>query len=172
MGADHARILSRDIAGVELAAVYDADGARARAVAEETGAKEVAASPEALIRSSGVDAVLIASPDATHAPLSRLCLEAGKPALCEKPLAILGRLPRLIAEEARLGKRLIQLGFMRRYDPSYVDDARRTASGELGRALMMHFAHRNVSTPAWFTSDMAITNSAPHEFDVAACARR
>jgi len=32
---------------------------------------------------------------------------------------------------------------------------------------MMHNFHRNVETPASFTADMAITNSAPHEFDVA-----
>jgi myo-inositol 2-dehydrogenase/D-chiro-inositol 1-dehydrogenase len=137
-------------------------------VADETGAKEVAASPEALIRSSGVDAVLIASPDATHAPLSRVCLEARKPALCEKPLATTSAdCLDLVAEEARLGKRLIQVGFMRRYDPSYAAMRAARASGELGRALMLHCAHRNVSAPAWFTSDMAIANSAPHEFDIA-----
>ena len=39
--------------------------------------------------------------------------------------------------------------------------------GDLGRALMMHNFHRNVATPAAdFTGAMAITNSAPHEFDV------
>ena len=137
-------------------------------MADETGAKEVAASPEALIRSSGVDAVLIASPDATHAPLSRVCLEARKPALCEKPLATTSAdCLALVAEEARLGKRLIQVGFMRRYDPSYAAMRAARASGELGGALMLHCAHRNVSAPDWFTSDMAIANSAPHEFDIA-----
>ena len=41
-------------------------------------------------------------------------------------------------------------------------------NGSLGRPLMMHNFHRNVETPAAdFTADMAITNSAPHEFDVA-----
>jgi len=32
---------------------------------------------------------------------------------------------------------------------------------------MMHNFHRNVEAPSWFTADMAITNSAPHEFDAA-----
>ena len=39
--------------------------------------------------------------------------------------------------------------------------------GALGRALMMHNFHRNVAAPDWFTGQMAISNSAPHEFDIA-----
>ena len=57
---------------------------------------------------------------------------------------------------------------MRRFDQSYVDMKAALDQGRLGRALMMHNFHRNVETPAAdFTGAMAITNSAPHEFDVA-----
>jgi myo-inositol 2-dehydrogenase/D-chiro-inositol 1-dehydrogenase len=56
---------------------------------------------------------------------------------------------------------------MRRYDQSYIEMRDALASGLLGRALIMHNFHRNVETPAAdFTGAMAITNSAPHEFDV------
>ena len=66
------------------------------------------------------------------------------------------------------GRRLIQLGFMRRFDQSYAEMHAARKDGLVGRALMMHNFHRNVATPAAdFTADMAITNSAPHEFDVA-----
>ena len=59
------------------------------------------------------------------------------------------------------------LGFMRRYDQSYVEMSAALKEGVLGRALMMHNFHRNVETPAAdFTGAMSITNSAPHEFDV------
>jgi myo-inositol 2-dehydrogenase/D-chiro-inositol 1-dehydrogenase len=70
------------------------------------------------------------------------------------------------AEEAA-GSRHVMLGFMRRYDQSYVEMSAALKEGVLGRALMMHNFHRNVETPAAdFTGAMAITNSAPHEFDV------
>ncbi|MDE0345549.1 MAG: Gfo/Idh/MocA family oxidoreductase, partial [Boseongicola sp.] len=62
----------------------------------------------------------------------------------------------------------VMLGFMRRYDQSYAEMRQALASGTLGRPLMMHNFHRNIETPAAdFTAAMAITNSAPHEFDVA-----
>src|ERR1700712_5592899 len=84
MGAEHARLLASETPGAHLAAVCDANAERARAAA--SGAA-VFADPAALIASPAVEAVVIASPDATHAELALACLKAGKPALCEKPLA-------------------------------------------------------------------------------------
>ena len=167
MGSDHARIFASNVPGAEIASIYDFDAGRAKTIADEVGAKHVAANPEALIADKGVDAVLIASPDATHAPLTMLCLAARKPVLCEKPLAPSSReCLEVITAEDKLGKRLSQVGFMRRYDPSYVAMKATWKSGSLGAPLMFHCVHRNVSAPHFFTSDMAIANSAPHEFDV------
>jgi myo-inositol 2-dehydrogenase / D-chiro-inositol 1-dehydrogenase len=87
MGADHARVLALHVPGAVLQALYDADPARAKTVADETGARSVAANPLALIRDPNIDAVLVASPDATHKELTLACIEARKPVLCEKPLA-------------------------------------------------------------------------------------
>jgi myo-inositol 2-dehydrogenase / D-chiro-inositol 1-dehydrogenase len=115
-----------------------------------------------------VDAVIVASPDFTHAPLSMACIKAGKKVLCEKPLSqSSSECLKVMEAEQAVGRRFIQLGFMRRYDQSYVEIKRALDEGKLGRALMMHNFHRNVATPAAdFTGAMAITNSAPHEFDV------
>jgi len=168
MGADHARIFAREVRGAEIAAIYDADAKRAAAVASETGARDLAASPESLIADRNVDAVVIASPDSTHAPFALAALAARKPVLCEKPLAASSREAlEVVAAESRLGKRLAQVGFMRRYDPPYVAMKAKWKTGALGRPLMFHCVHRNASAPAFFTADMAIANSAPHEFDVA-----
>ena len=69
MGADHARVLASHVPGAVLQALYDADPARAKAVADEAGAQSMAADPLALIRDPNIDAVLVASPDATHKEL-------------------------------------------------------------------------------------------------------
>jgi myo-inositol 2-dehydrogenase/D-chiro-inositol 1-dehydrogenase len=167
MGADHARILS-ETRGVTLEVLCDADAARARAVAEETGARNVTTNSAAVIGDPAVDAVLVASPDATHKELTLACLAAGKPVLCEKPLApTSAECLEVVEMETRLGARLVHVGYMRRFDPSYVEMKAKLLAGGLGKALMLHCVHRNVSAPDWFDSRMAISNSAVHEFDIA-----
>lgn len=168
MGADHAKIVAEDMPGTTLQVVCDMDAARAKAVADACGAQDVASAPEAVIARDDVDAVIVASPDFTHAPLSLACIAAGKPVLCEKPLSqTSAECVQVMQAEQTARRRFVQLGFMRRYDQSYMEMRRALTEGRIGRALMMHNFHRNVATPAPdFTGAMAITNSAPHEFDV------
>ena len=168
MGADHARIIAGDLPGAALQVVCDADANRAHAIADRHGAADAATDPMAVIARADVDAVLIASPDETHAPLSIAAIAAGKPTLCEKPLAPdPASCLEVIAAETNAGRRLLQVGFMRRFDPSYTDMKAALTDGRIGRPIMMHNFHRNVVAPDNFTGPMAITSSAPHEFDVA-----
>lgn len=168
MGTDHARIIAHDLPKATLQVVCDASAERARQVADECAAQDMSTDPFATIARTDVDAVVIASPDNTHAALSLAALQLGKPILCEKPLAPSSvECLQLIAAEVKAGRQFIQLGFMRRFDPSYGELKAALTTGLLGQALMMHNFHRNVSAPANFTGQMAITNSAPHEFDVA-----
>ncbi|MDP9812917.1 myo-inositol 2-dehydrogenase/D-chiro-inositol 1-dehydrogenase [Rhizobium tibeticum] len=168
MGADHAKIVAEEMPGASLQVVCDMDEVRARKVADVHGAADVATNPEAVIARADVDAVIVASPDFTHAPLSLACINAGKKVLCEKPLSpSSAECLSVMQAEQEVGQKFVQLGFMRRYDQSYVEMKQAVENGTLGRALMMHNFHRNVETPASdFTGAMAITNSAPHEFDV------
>jgi myo-inositol 2-dehydrogenase/D-chiro-inositol 1-dehydrogenase len=168
MGADHAKIIAKDLPGAQLQIVCDMDVTRAQGLSDRYGAVDVAIDPDSVIARDDVDAVILASPDFTHAPLSLACIKAGKRVLCEKPLS---QLPEeclaVMAAEQGTGAKHIMLGFMRRYDRSYIEMKQALDGGTLGRALMMHNFHRNVETPAAdFTGAMAITNSAPHEFDV------
>ena len=164
MGSAHVATL-RAIDGATVVAVSDADLGRAKAVADdETHVAETAAD---LITASDVDAVLIAAPDEAHEPLVLACLDAGKPVLCEKPLAatVYG-CRRIVEREVALGRRLVQVGYMRRFDPAYVDLRRTLRNGGVGAPLMLHCAHRNAVAMPWFTPEMPILNSAVHEFDV------
>jgi myo-inositol 2-dehydrogenase/D-chiro-inositol 1-dehydrogenase len=167
MGADHARILVGDVAGAELVAVYDADAARAGAVAAGTKAVRTYHSARELIADRDVHAVIIASPDATHAELSIACIEASKPALCEKPLAsTLEECRSVMTAEMKSGRRLIQVGFMRRFDPGYRAMKETIEQEHFGRPVFLHCVHRNAVAPSYITSDLVIANSAVHEFDI------
>ncbi|KEI43581.1 Gfo/Idh/MocA family protein [Saccharopolyspora rectivirgula] len=165
MGADHAVRVHERTSGARLVAVADPDLERAQQVADGTGAR-AAQDPYDVITASDVDALVIASPGAVHEPLLLAAIERGVPVLCEKPLTpdAQSSLRVLEAEEKR-GQRLIQVGFMRRFDAEYVELKRLLGSGELGRALLLHCAHRNPFSPPGFTSQMMVYDSVVHEFD-------
>ncbi|MGH1562648.1 Gfo/Idh/MocA family oxidoreductase [Mumia sp. DW29H23] len=168
MGADHVRTLTTAVPGATVTRVYDRDTERAKQVAEQAGG-EVAPSAEDLIGSDEVDAVVIASPDVTHADLAVACIEAGKPALCEKPLAVTAQdALRVVEAEVAAGRRLVQVGFMRRYDPGYVRLKETLASGVLGEARVVHNVHRNASSTTSATGPGIVTGSMIHELDTVA----
>lgn len=164
MGSEHARLFREEVRGAELVAVADQDLDAARKAAGEAMA---CVSGAELIASDTVDAVIVASPDQTHFDLVDACLKADKPVLCEKPLAMTAdECFEIVAREAALGKRLIDVGFMRRFDPAYRALKERLDSGALGLPRLVHNQHRNKSAPEWFTANMALTNSAVHEIDI------
>jgi myo-inositol 2-dehydrogenase/D-chiro-inositol 1-dehydrogenase len=166
IGTDHARRLSAQISGARVGAVFDVDAARARAVAEEVGATAFDRAPD-LIDDASVDAVIIASPGDTHAALVLACLAADKPVLCEKPLATTSCAAlKVLGAEVAHGRRLIQVGFMRRYDPGYRVVKAAIDDGTVGEPLLLHCVHRNATVPDTFTSDMSLTDSVVHEIDV------
>jgi myo-inositol 2-dehydrogenase / D-chiro-inositol 1-dehydrogenase len=164
MGTDHVRTLTAAVDGAHVAAVADADPARASAAAELGGGRAIT-DPHELIGDPQVDRVIVASFDATHEEFVLACIAAGKPVLCEKPLATTAEASlRVINAEAATGRRLVTLGFMRRFDPGY--EAVKGRLDEIGDVLLVHCAHRNAQAPAIYTSEMLITSSCVHEIDI------
>lgn len=168
IGQDHIRRLTHVLSGSRVVAVSDVDGARARNVAG--GLPEpvtVHATGRELVDAPDVDAVLVASWGGSHEEYVVAAIGAGKPVFCEKPLAdTVEAGGRILDAEVAAGRRLVQVGFMRRYDPAYRAMKAVVDSGDLGAPLIMHCAHRNPSVPAHYTRDMAIADSAVHEVDV------
>ncbi|WEO99546.1 Gfo/Idh/MocA family oxidoreductase [Streptomyces sp. FXJ1.172] len=123
MGAHHVGTLHRSVSGAQVVSVADVDEERATAVAEAVGARP-ADDGCALIADPDVDAGVIASHDTTHADLAVAAVRAGKPVMCEKPLAPTAQeCRRVVREERRTGSALISLGFMRRFDPRTLDSS-------------------------------------------------
>lgn len=168
MGARHVFNLYRFVSGADAAAVYDIDHARARQVAAECGGAKVFENPQALIEDENVDAVLIASPDETHAEFTLTCLAVGKPVLCEKPLATtVQEAESVLRAEVALGRQLVSVGFMRRFDPQHLAVKNIADSGEIGQPLLFKGVHRNASVPFGTTGATVLINSAGHDLDSA-----
>lgn len=165
MGSAHARLFSQNIRDAALVAVADQNIDAANAAAGPQGRSYQSGFD--LIADPAVEAVLIASPDQTHFDLVTACLDAGKPVLCEKPLAMTAdEALELATREAAMGQTLIHVGFMRRFDPAYRALKDQLLSGAIGQPRIVHNIHRNTAAPDWFTAHMALTNSAVHEFDI------
>jgi myo-inositol 2-dehydrogenase/D-chiro-inositol 1-dehydrogenase len=85
---------------------------------------------------------------------------------CEKPLATTaGDCKKIVDAEMNKGKKLVQVGFMRRYDKGYLQVKEILDSGKIGKPLMLHCTHRNAVVGDGYTTDMAVTDTAIHEID-------
>jgi myo-inositol 2-dehydrogenase / D-chiro-inositol 1-dehydrogenase len=165
MGAFHVDALSKRVRGARVTVINDFLDDKAAEVAEQVGAR-VEADPIVAINDPGVDAVLIASPGDAHAEQLNACLDRGIPVLCEKPLTTDISSAYAIAQtEKALGKQLIQVGFMRRFDPEYAALQKLVADGGLGKPLMVHCVHRNPAVGDHFNSEFMIRDSVVHEVD-------
>lgn len=161
MGTRHAHNLHHHVGEADVAGVVDADEARAVEVASRYGAQPYGDTAELI---DAVDAVVVASPDPTHADLALACVEAGKPTLCEKPLATTVEGGRTVVDaEVAGGRRLIQVGFMREYDPAHLAVKEAVDGGLIGSARLLSGWHRNLSTGTARTIEDAIFNSAVHD---------
>ena len=166
IGTAHAHNLTRAVSGSTVSAVFDADGDRAATLAGEVGA-DVVPSALAVFEHDAVDAVLVASPDAFHAEQVLVGLPTGKPILCEKPLAVdEGDAGTILDAEVAAGHRLVQVGFMRRFDPGYIQLKAELGADGIGEPLLVHNIHRNTRAPYGLASEQTLTNMAIHEFDI------
>jgi myo-inositol 2-dehydrogenase/D-chiro-inositol 1-dehydrogenase len=165
IGAFHARILAR-LPAVDSVIVADANGARAREIAERLGV-EIADSPETLLN-SGLDALVITVPTQAHPDLIVRGAEAGLPVFCEKPVApdIEGTLE--VIKRVGGAAAAVQVGFQRRFDAGYGNAREATQSGALGWVHTLRATTLDPAPPApsyIATSGGLFRDCGVHDFD-------
>ena len=167
IGRDHTRRLQQVLAGAQVVALSDVNRANAEGVQKDFAPMaRIYATGEELISAPEVHAVLVTSWGATHEPYVLAAIAAGKPVFCEKPLATTAEGARRIVEaEVAFGKRLVQVGFMRRYDAGYLA-LKEAVDKHTGAPILVHAAHRNPAVPEAYTTPMAIHDTMIHEIDV------
>ncbi|WP_065647513.1 Gfo/Idh/MocA family protein [Pantoea eucrina] len=166
IGQDHLKRFKNVITGAQVTAVCDINHTAADVAAREFNATAFYDAEE-MINSELVDAVFICSIGPVHKTQILAAFNAGKPVFCEKPLTpTADESAAIIDAEVRAGKRLLQLGFMRRFDPGYQALKKTIDDGKAGNILLIHCAHRNPSVPESYTLEMAVNDSATHEIDI------
>jgi myo-inositol 2-dehydrogenase/D-chiro-inositol 1-dehydrogenase len=146
--------------------VFDIIEERASAIASTCGNAPLFSSAENLITDESVDAVIIATPDETHAAITLTCIEERKPVLCEKPLATaITDARKVIEAECAAQRRLVMVGFMRRFDSPHLALKEAIDRGEIGRPKLFKGVHRNSEAPSDFKRETLFYQSAIHDID-------
>jgi predicted dehydrogenase len=149
--------------GCRVSALSRPDLGKARASAADYKIPLAFNSPEELCRSSEVDAIFVATPNACHLRDVLLAIEHGKPVLCEKPMGMNAGECRQMVEAARAADVLLGVAQVFRFEDSTARLRHRVASGQIGRPV---FARSEFSYPgrnhvrAWLT-DAAIAGGGP-----------
>jgi myo-inositol 2-dehydrogenase/D-chiro-inositol 1-dehydrogenase len=138
MGLYHAANFHTRIPAARVAGFFEPDDARADILQETCGMPERFNDPLQLINSDKIDAIVITSPDSTHAKFAQACIEIKKPVFCEKPLAVdLDSAVSILTKENAIGKKYLSVGFQRRFDSYHRDVKRIRDEGKLGSPLFM-----------------------------------
>ena len=124
----HAPLISA-IAGLELFIIASSDSEK---VHHDYPGAEVIADPEAAITHPEVDLVVIASPNATHAPLAKVALLANKHVVVDKPFTLDLAEARELIEIADQQHRLLSVFHNRRWDSDFLAIKRYLQAGKIG----------------------------------------
>jgi len=166
IGRTHIERINNKLSGAKVIACADANVDFCKSVAEKFGLKAYATGEE-MIADPEVEAVVVTTLDPFHEQYVMAAIKAGKYVFCEKPLAPeADACRRIVDAEMAGGKQLVQVGFMRRYDPGYRQLKEAVQSRTYGEPLLLHCAHRNPSVDENYDTPMAVENSMIHEIDV------
>lgn len=167
IGRTHIDRINNKLTGGRVTGCADYSEDFAKKVADQFGIRAYA-SGEKMIESDEIDAVVVTTSDPFHEQYVMAALKAGKPVFCEKPLSPTPEAcKRIVDEEMKIGKKLVQVGFMRRFDPGYVQLKELLQSGKYGSPLVLHCCHRsNDDGGIGWKTEMSVENSMIHEIDV------
>ncbi len=146
-GTQHARAFPK-LPGVQVAYVCDVDQGRvnkaAKAVEDASGkAPQAVGDFRKVLDDKAVDAVVIASCNHWHAPMSILACAAGKHVYVEKPCSHNPREGELMVEAARKYKRHVQMGNQRRSFAKIIEAIEQVRNGAIGKAYF---------SQSWYTN--------------------
>lgn len=169
-GLVHARNYRLNVAGASLAAIVDADLDVAERAARELEVDHYFSSLQDTLEKVSFDAICIASPTFTHRDLATTAAKEGKHIFCEKPMAITLVEAEEMIETARAARVLLQMGFMRRFDPAFRVAKERLEAGDIGTPMLIRSLTRGPGLPPRWACDIKSSNGMlaevnSHDFD-------
>jgi len=154
----HAQNIVRRIPNARLVALCDADADALHRATEELGVERSYMDYREAVSSDDVDAVLIVTPTFLHREIACEAAVHGKHVFLEKPMAItVEECHAINAAAGRAGVKL-QVGFMRRFDESFVHAKEVLDSGAMGRVMIVKSTGRGPGLPPPWIFDIGKSN--------------
>ncbi len=158
VGKNHSRAITRYIPGGLIVALVETMDPVREETALEFGIENQFASLEAALEKASFDAVVITTPTPTHLPIAMLAAQNKKHVFLEKPMALSIAECDAILKVVEQNSVLLQLGFMRRFDPEFVAAAQRIQAGEIGQPMMIKTNTHGPGLPPPWARDLKTSN--------------
>jgi myo-inositol 2-dehydrogenase/D-chiro-inositol 1-dehydrogenase len=174
MGKCHARNLAWNTRHCELVSACSPLVSELEWAQGELGVTRLHEDFDAFVRDPQLDAVALSTPTTLHADQVIAAIQAGKHVFCEKPLALdLADCERVREVAQRHPGQVVMIGFVRRFDPSYVNAKAHVDAGQIGRPFLVRSQTCDKLDPSGFfvrfapTSGGIFMDCSVHDIDVA-----
>lgn len=154
----HASSLANHVPNGILTTIVDNNSDALNSTADQFGIQTKFSDFEDALNANNFDAVVITTPTFLHSKQTIMAAEAGKPIFLEKPMALsLEECDEIIAavEENNV---VLQMGFMRRFDPDFSAASSRIKNGEIGRPMMIKSLTHGPGLPPPWARDLKTSN--------------
>jgi myo-inositol 2-dehydrogenase/D-chiro-inositol 1-dehydrogenase len=147
IGKIHAENLTNRVEGASVIAIADPQVDEARVTAARLHIPIATADYKEIFNDPQIDAVAICSSTDTHASMIVEAARAGKHIFCEKPVSYdLAKIDEALAEVNKAGVKL-QIGFNRRFDPTFRKVREMVAAGKIGNLHIVRITSRDPAPP-------------------------
>lgn len=157
-GMVHAKNFVKNVPNAGLVALVDPVANALEAAALELGVGQRYLHYADALDQCEFDAIVVAAPTQYHKEIVVAAANAGKHILCEKPLAVNEADCDEMVEAAAFNKVILQVGFMRRFDQSFLAAKERIDTGEIGDVVMVRSLTYGPSIPKPWMYDISQSN--------------
>jgi predicted dehydrogenase len=157
-GLIHAVNFAKGIKNARLTAIAEPDSETAQQACRELELDRRYQDYRHALEDDAVDAVVVVTPTAYHKDIVVAAADAGKHILCEKPMAMTVAECDAMIAAAEKSKVVLQIGFMRRFDQSFVYAREQIKQGAIGDVVLVKSLTRGPSIPQRWQYDVAKSN--------------